>query len=202
MSKLRYCWLLLLLAGGLRPSEAATYAVVCGISKYEHSPLLYADDDAAAFYNWLISKEGGSVPGDQVSVLINEEATRTAILRALARQFSKAGADAVVRCFANEFGHAGVRVNSIAPGLTATPMTAAAMQAPGLEAAFAREYPLGRIGSSDDVAGAAVWLASDESFLTGQVLQINGGLTLRRNPTSAEVQASIGKAMAKLQGSG
>lgn len=137
------------------------------------------------------------------SIIQISSASVTALLENHAAYIgTKAGADAVVRCFANEFGHAGVRVNSIAPGLTATPMTAAAMQAPGLEAAFAREYPLGRIGSSDDVAGAAVWLASDESFLTGQVLQINGGLTLRRNPTSAEVQASIGKAMAKLQGSG
>jgi ribosome-associated translation inhibitor RaiA len=58
---------------------------------------------------------------------------------------------------------------------------------------------LGRIGTSADVAAAAVWLASDESFITGQVLQVNGGLTLRRNPTQAEMQAAIGKAMAKMQ---
>jgi 2-hydroxycyclohexanecarboxyl-CoA dehydrogenase len=104
---------------------------------------------------------------------------------------TKAGADALVRCFANEFGARGVKVNSIAPGLTATPMTAREMQLPGLEDAFLKEYPLGRIGTTDDVASAALWLASDESFVTGQVLQVNGGLTLRRNPLPWEIKASL-----------
>jgi hypothetical protein len=76
-------------------------------------------------------------------------------------------------------------------------MTADAMAVPGLEEAFLREYPLGRIGTSDDVANAALWLATDESFITGQVLQINGGLTLRRNPTQAEISASIAAAAAR-----
>lgn len=109
---------------------------------------------------------------------------------------TKAGADALVRCFANEFGKHGIKVNAIAPGLTASPMTAEAMAAPGLEAAFIKEYPLGRIGTSQDIAHACLWLASDESFITGELLHINGGLTLRRNPTPEEVQASIMKAMA------
>ncbi len=104
---------------------------------------------------------------------------------------TKAAADALVRCFANEFGAKGVKVNAIAPGLTATPMTAREVQMPGLEEAFVREYPLGRIGTTRDVADAALWLASDESFLTGQVLQINGGLTLRRNPSPREINASL-----------
>lgn len=109
---------------------------------------------------------------------------------------TKAGADALVRCVANQYGALGLRANSIAPGLTATPMTADAMAAPGLETAFAREYPLGRIGTSDDVADACLWLASDHCFMTGQTLQINGGLTLRRNPNPAEIQAAVMAAMA------
>lgn len=109
---------------------------------------------------------------------------------------TKTGADALIRCVANEYGAQGIRANSIAPGLTATPMTADAMAAPGLEAAFAREYPLGRIGTSEDVADACLWLASDGCFVTGQTLQVNGGLTLRRNPTPAEMQAAVMAAMA------
>jgi len=108
---------------------------------------------------------------------------------------TKAGADALIRCVANEYGAMGIRANSVAPGLTATPMTADAMAAPGLEAAFAREYPLGRIGTSDDVADACLWLASDGCFVTGQTLQVNGGLTLRRNPTPDEMQAAVMAAM-------
>ncbi len=104
---------------------------------------------------------------------------------------TKSAADALVRCFANEFGAKGVRVNSIAPGLTASPMTEREVALPGLLEAFLKEYPLGRIGTAADIANAALWLASDESFMTGQILQINGGLTLRRNPTPREIKASL-----------
>jgi NAD(P)-dependent dehydrogenase (short-subunit alcohol dehydrogenase family) len=110
---------------------------------------------------------------------------------------TKAGADALVRCFANEYGARGVKVNSLAPGLTATPMTEKELQLPGLREAFLKEYPLGRIGTCDDVADAALWLASGESFVTGQVLQINGGLTLRRNPSPRDINASLAAAQAK-----
>lgn len=104
---------------------------------------------------------------------------------------TKAAGEALVRCFANEFGAKGVKVNSIAPGLTASPMTQQEMSLPGLQEAFVKEYPLGRIGTADDIANAALWLASQESFITGQVLQINGGLTLRRNPSAREISASL-----------
>jgi 2-hydroxycyclohexanecarboxyl-CoA dehydrogenase len=104
---------------------------------------------------------------------------------------TKSAGDALVRCFANEFGAKGIRVNAIAPGLTESPMTAHEMQLPGLQEAFIKEYPLGRIGTAGDIANAALWLASEESFLTGQVLQINGGLTLRRNPSPREISASL-----------
>ena len=108
---------------------------------------------------------------------------------------TKAGIDHVVRCVANEFGSKGIRANSISPGLTDTPMTAQAKSTPGLFEAFVSAYPLGRVGTSDDIAAACAWLASDECFMTGQNLQVNGGLTLRRNPNREEIQASVMKAM-------
>jgi NAD(P)-dependent dehydrogenase (short-subunit alcohol dehydrogenase family) len=104
---------------------------------------------------------------------------------------TKAAGEALVRCFANEFGAQGVKVNTIAPGLTASPMTDQELGLPGLREAFLKEYPLGRIGTADDIANAALWLASAESFVTGQTLQVNGGLTLRRNPTPKEINASM-----------
>lgn len=110
---------------------------------------------------------------------------------------TKAGTDAVVRCFANEFGAKGVKVNSISPGVTETPMTADRIAVPGVEAVFLKEYPMGRIGTTEDVANAAVWLASDESFVTGEVLHVSGGLRLRRNPLPWEIEASVVAAMAK-----
>lgn len=114
---------------------------------------------------------------------------------------TKAAGDALMRCFANEFGSKGIRVNSIAPGLTSTPMTQKDVGVPGLEEAFVREYPLGRIGTPDDVADAALWLAGDECFMTGEVLQANGGLMLRRNPQPADINASL-KAAAKARETG
>lgn len=108
---------------------------------------------------------------------------------------TKAGIDHVIRCVANEFGGQGIRANSISPGLTDTPMNAEAKQVPGLFDSFIGGYPLGRIGTSEDVAAAAVFLASDECFMTGENLQVNGGLTLRKNPSAAEIEAAIAKAM-------
>jgi NAD(P)-dependent dehydrogenase (short-subunit alcohol dehydrogenase family) len=112
---------------------------------------------------------------------------------------TKAGTDHVIRCVAHEFGKQGVRANSISPGLTDTPMTAA-KTVPGLFDAFLKGYPLGRIGTTDDIAAAAVWLASDECYMSGENLQVNGGLTLRGNPSTEDIAASIARASAAAGG--
>lgn len=104
---------------------------------------------------------------------------------------TKAGTEHVIRCIANEFGHRGIRANCVAPGFTATPMTARAAANPALVAAFKREYPLGRVNTMEDIAAACAWIASDQCFMTGQTFQVNGGLTLRRNPTNAELRQAV-----------
>jgi NAD(P)-dependent dehydrogenase (short-subunit alcohol dehydrogenase family) len=104
---------------------------------------------------------------------------------------TKAGTDHLIRTVANDFGDRKLRFNSVSPGLTETPMTAGAQQVPGLMEAFKPSYPLGRYGTSDDVAAACVFLASDECFLTGENLQVNGGLTLRGNPRRDEIEQSV-----------
>ena len=109
---------------------------------------------------------------------------------------TKAGADALIRCVANQYGPQGIRANTLSPGFTSSPMTAQAFATPGLADAFVKEYPLGRLGTSDDIAKAAVWVASDDCFMTGQNFQVNGGLTLRRNPRGEEIGASVVAAMA------
>ena len=103
---------------------------------------------------------------------------------------TKAGFDHVMRCIANQYGARGIRANSISPGLTDTPMGSRARAVPGVFEAYQACYPLGRFGTPDDIAAAAVWLASDECFMSGQNLQVNGGLTLRRNPSAEELDAA------------
>ena len=101
---------------------------------------------------------------------------------------SKKGADQIVRIAAGELGSLGIRVNSIAPGFTRSEMTAGYFAIPTLEAAFNREIPLGRLGTVEDIANAALWLASDESAsTTGQVIDVTSGQSLRRTPTNEEM---------------
>ena len=99
---------------------------------------------------------------------------------------TKAGLDHVGRAIANHYGDQGIRVNSIVAGHTDTPLTGHKLP-PWRAAAYADATPLGRYGTVDDVAAAAVWLASDECFMTGDLLQVNGGLTLRRTPLPSDL---------------
>lgn len=147
------------------------------------------------FYQAMIRKMAKSRGGRGGSIIQISSATATIMLNDHAAYMgTKAGTDHVIRCVAHEFGHEGIRANSISPGLTDTPMTAEAKAVPGLFDAFLAGYPLGRIGTSDDIANAAVWLAGDDCFMTGENLQVNGGLTLRRNPTNAEIAAAVERA--------
>lgn len=100
---------------------------------------------------------------------------------------TKAGIDHVIRCIANQYGVKGIRANSISPGLTESPMTAEALQSKAISDVFEKCYPLGRYGTSEDIAAAAVFVASDECFMTGENFQVNGGLCLRRNPHASEM---------------
>lgn len=143
------------------------------------------------------------VMNDGASLIQVTSATATIMLEDHAAYMgTKAGADHVLRCVANEFGHRGIRANSIAPGFTATPMTERAARNKAVVDCFAESYPLGRVGTSDDVAAGIVWLASDECFMTGETLHVSGGLRLRRNPTTAEIVEAARKARAAREGQG
>jgi 2-hydroxycyclohexanecarboxyl-CoA dehydrogenase len=132
-------------------------------------------------------------PGGSI-IMISSATAKIMLENHAAYMGTKAGTDHVVRCVANEFGQFGIRANSISPGITRTPMSGDALNIPEILRAFEAGYPLGRIGTVEDVAEAALWLASDACFMTGQNLQVNGGLTLRRNPTVAEMGAAYARA--------
>jgi 3-oxoacyl-[acyl-carrier protein] reductase len=88
---------------------------------------------------------------------------------------SKAGLIGFSKALALEVADRGITVNVVAPGLIDTDMTRRLPEA--TRAAWAARVPLGRIGSPADVAAAVCFLASDEaSYITGQVVAVNGGL--------------------------
>jgi NAD(P)-dependent dehydrogenase (short-subunit alcohol dehydrogenase family) len=95
---------------------------------------------------------------------------------------SKGGMISLTRQMAREYAAAGIRVNCIAPGTVDTPMNAQVIaRAPDpaqLKAEWDKMHPLGRIGKPLDIAQGALFLASDESsWITGQCLAIDGGLS-------------------------
>jgi 3-oxoacyl-[acyl-carrier protein] reductase len=87
---------------------------------------------------------------------------------------AKAGIVGMTKAAAKELGHAGIRVNAIQPGLIHTAMTE--KMPPDIFEARVEEIPLGRAGDPEDVANAALFLASDlASYLTGIVIEVGGG---------------------------
>jgi NAD(P)-dependent dehydrogenase (short-subunit alcohol dehydrogenase family) len=101
----------------------------------------------------------------------------TAILGAYA--ISKAADFSLARNLAVEFGADNVRVNCIAPGLIKTDFARALWDNPATMKAFNEKTPLGRIGQPDEIAGAAVFLASPAgAYMTGQTIVIDGGQTI------------------------
>jgi 3-oxoacyl-[acyl-carrier protein] reductase len=88
---------------------------------------------------------------------------------------SKAGLMGFAKALAREVASRGITVNVIAPGMIETDMTRAINEKTQVD--WAAQIPLGRLGSVDDVAAAACFLASDEAaYITGHVLAVNGGM--------------------------
>ena len=89
---------------------------------------------------------------------------------------SKAGIIGFTKSVAKELGSKHVRCNAIAPGFIQTEMTQHLIDAE-ISAGFLKNIALGRYGQASDVAGLALFLASDESaYITGQVISIDGGI--------------------------
>jgi glucose 1-dehydrogenase len=92
---------------------------------------------------------------------------------------SKGGIKLMMESMAQELAPHRIRVNSIAPGAIRTPINTAAWQTPEAYARLMTLVPYGRIGEPEDIARAAVWLASDHSdYVVGTTLFIDGGMTL------------------------
>ena len=94
---------------------------------------------------------------------------------------SKGGVVLLTKNMAVDYGAAGIRVNCICPGFIDTPMFRSVMDSPGMSGhkeAYRKQHKLQRFGQPEEIAGAAYFLASDDSsFVTGHALVVDGGFT-------------------------
>jgi len=118
---------------------------------------------------FMKARGGGAI------VLIGSIAGHTASPSTMAYSIAKAGVAHMARCLADEFAADRIRVNCVAPGFIRSFSSQAVIDA-GAADAIAAGTPLGRIGEPEDIAGAAIFLASDAgSFVTGQSILVDGG---------------------------
>ena len=115
---------------------------------------------------------------DAAMVFISSQIGLVGHKNAAAYAASKAGLNGLTRALALEMAGRNIRVNAIAPGPIATPMTANTRATPERYENLVKQIPLGRFGEADEIAKLAVFLASHAaSFITGQVIVADGGFT-------------------------
>ncbi|RNL80118.1 SDR family NAD(P)-dependent oxidoreductase [Nocardioides marmorisolisilvae] len=96
---------------------------------------------------------------------------------------AKAGMVMLTEVAALELGGRGIRVNAVSPGLVVTPLTAPAMDIPGVRDGYLENTPLGRSGEPSEIAALIRFLLSDDAaWITGENIDINGGAHLQRYP--------------------
>lgn len=93
---------------------------------------------------------------------------------------SKHGVIGLTRAAALEYATKGIRVNAVCPGHVETPMTAGYLSDPDRRDEVLSRYPMGRLGTMEEVASTILWLCSDEaSFVTGHAMAVDGGYVAR-----------------------
>ena len=94
---------------------------------------------------------------------------------------SKAGVEGLTRSLAAELASSKIRCNVIAPSLTDTPLAGGLLSSDDKKEAAGKRHPLGRVGTPNDIAAAAAFLLSDQSsWMTGQTIGIDGGMSVLR----------------------
>ena len=120
----------------------------------------------------MMKTRGGSI------VLMTSAVASRGMINHEAIAAAKAGVVGLAQSAAASYARYKIRVNCVAPGLTRTPLTASLTQNELALKASAALHPLGRIGEADEVASAIEWfLDSRQSWVTGQVLGVDGGLS-------------------------
>jgi len=125
----------------------------------------------------MVARGGGKV------VSIASDAGRVGSSGEAVYSACKGGIISITKTLARELASKGVRLNAVCPGVTETNMLAEFMKGAGnpdkLAEAFRRAIPVGRLGKPADIAGAVLFLSSDDAeFITGQAISVSGGLTM------------------------
>lgn len=124
----------------------------------------------AAARPMLESPEGGAI------LLTSSVTASSGVSRGLPYVATKGGLEAMVRSLAIEWADAGVRVNAISPGFVETDLTAAVREHDEIHESIVARIPMGRFGTPAEIGDLAAVLVSDlASYVTGQVIQIDGG---------------------------
>jgi NAD(P)-dependent dehydrogenase (short-subunit alcohol dehydrogenase family) len=135
-------------------------------------------------------------------VLVSSAAAGVGLANHEAIAAAKAGVEGLVRSSAATYAPRGMRVNAVAPGLTRTPLTKRLWSTERAAAASRAMHPLGVLGEPDDVASAVAWLLDPaQSWITGQVLGVDGGLgTVRPQPRARRPPAGKPNSPSPLKG--
>lgn len=131
---------------------------------------------------------------DRSVVIISSPADSGVVLEQSASYHAvKAGLSQMVRYYAVALGGSGIRVNGVKPAIVLKPRAQQFYdQNPDLVTLFNRVTPLGRMGHPSDIANAVLFLSSDlASYITGQILSVDGGLSLHESASLARLASSV-----------
>ena len=105
---------------------------------------------------------------------------------------SKAGVNMLTRCAADDLGEHGIRVNAVMPSLVPTELTGMMVANQAVVDEYLRRMPVARLGTPEDVASLVAFLLSDEAaWITGQVIGVDGGHTIRQGPDLVPIFAPL-----------
>jgi NAD(P)-dependent dehydrogenase (short-subunit alcohol dehydrogenase family) len=105
---------------------------------------------------------------------------------------SKAGVNMLTRCAADDLGEHGIRVNAVMPSLVPTELTQLMVANREVTEEYLRRIPVGRLGTPEDVAALVSFLLSEEAaWISGQVIGVDGGHTIRQGPDLVPVFAEV-----------
>lgn len=161
-------------------------------------PSMFASFDQATLENamavnfygnlYFVRHMATAMPRGGSIVLIASQAAIQVVPGNMLYGCAKAATITAAKYAAHEYASQNIRVNVLLPGLVNTPMIAPMLASPALRDAFLKEVPLKRIAEPDEVADAALWLSSSPS-VTGTLVTIDGGMSLRRPPQLDELPA-------------